>query len=597
MRKPRRGIEDLKDLGRIFREVQKIEKGFIAYGLVNAVLGGVCAYIGLFFVELVLERLESGTGSVQIIGVGILWILLYLSSLFCKRQYDSRLFPGFLGFVNQAAAVGMEMSYKRTMDAETLALAHRAQNAVSGSGVGLHKILTSAMEGVGNIIGCLATGAILGECSLWVPLYCLALIFLSNRVMLRVKKIQLNYQETTDEIQRKNMHLHLMMSDFTYGKDIRLLEAADWLLGKFRRIQKKGQELLSRVCSKTWKYNVIEAGIVFLREGGIVFYFIFCLTQGTIEISEFVVLLMGLRTFSDYGSRLMGNITDIYTQKKYMDGYFGYITMAREEQAGATGIQELCTVEFQDVSFHYPGSEHWVLKNFSLKICSGEKIALVGLNGAGKTTIVSLLCRFFEPTKGQILLNGIPISQIPIKEYYRLFAAAFQDAAIFSFSLRENITMREASERTPEDDIRIGSILKTVGLDEKIGKHTDYSKQNVSKRFDEQGMGFSGGEQCKLVLARALYKNAPCMLLDEPTAALDPIAEKELYEMIGKICGDKTVIFISHRMASAKFCDRIVFLKDGKVAEKGTFEELLKKKGEYAELFERQARYYEEERR
>ena len=236
-----------------------------------------------------------------------------------------------------------------------------------------------------------------------------------------------------------------------------------------------------------------------------------------------------------------------------------------------------------------------MLRHFSLQIKAGEKVALVGVNGAGKTTIISLLCRFFEPTEGEICINDIPISEIPIKEYYKLLAAAFQDATLFSFSLWENITMSQVTERTEERDLKVRELIKIVGLQNKIGDHVDYIKQNVSKRFDEKGVVFSGGEQCKIMLARALYKDSPCILLDEPTAALDPIAEQEVYKLMKEMCADKTMIFISHRMASARFCDRILFLQDGRILEDGNFQQLMAKKGEYEKLFNTQARYYAED--
>ena len=380
-----------------FREIHRQEKGLIAYGFLHAILAGVCTYISLLFIESVFVQLErrSGIWNTGIVSMGILWCVLSLAMLFCKRQYDSRLFPGFLGFVNQVAKVSMERPYSDTIDAWILALAHQAQNAVSGSGVGLHKIMTSAMEGLGNMIGCISAGAVLGRINWWIPLYCFILIIISNWVLLLSKKIQLNYQKVVDENQRKYMNFHLMISDFVYGKDIRLLKVADWLLKRFEEVQGAGIEILKKICEKTWKYSVLEITIVFMCEGGIVVYFVVMLMRGYVPASEFIVLLIGLRTFSDYGNRLMGNITDIHTQEKYVESYFEYIQLAEKEEPEPEGNWTLQSIEFCDVSFKYPGSEQWVLRNFSLKIEQGEKIALVGLNGAGKTTVVSLLCRFF----------------------------------------------------------------------------------------------------------------------------------------------------------------------------------------------------------
>ena len=582
----------------IIKEIHRQEKGLLAFGLIGAILNGLSTYISLFLTETLIKGAENRNEQwlVGVVTIGIGWCFISLLYLYCKRQYESRLFSCFLGFANQVAATGMNIPYSYTMNSETLALAQRAQNAVSGSGVGLHKMITSMIDGVGSFIGCIATGAILGSVNLWVPIYCLVLIVFGNCLLMRVKKIQISYQQLTDENQRRNMHLHLLMSDFAYGKDIRLFNAVSWLLEKFAQVQKLGEELLREVCKKTWAYRAMELVFIFLREGGTVLYFIVKLIHGDVLISEFVVLLMGLKSFSKYGNKLMGNIVDFYAQRIYINSYFEYKKMDEYEEKGTRKCPEvLHTIAFKDVSFRYGEETNWVLRHFSLQIKAGEKVALVGVNGAGKTTIISLLCRFFEPTEGEICINDIPISEIPIKEYYKLLAAAFQDATLFSFSLWENITMSQVTERTEERDLKVRELIKIVGLQNKIGDHVDYIKQNVSKRFDEKGVVFSGGEQCKIILARALYKDSPCILLDEPTAALDPIAEQEVYKLMKEMCSDKTMIFISHRMASARFCDRILFLQDGRILEDGNFEQLIAKKGEYEKLFNTQAKYYAED--
>ena len=582
----------------IIKEIHRQEKGLLAFGLIGAVLSGLSTYISLFLAENLIKGAENRDERwlVGVVTIGIGWCFISLLYLYCKRQYESRLFSCFLGFANQVATTGMNIPYSYTMNSETLALAQRAQNAVSGSGVGLHKMITSMIDGVGSFIGCIATGAILGRVNLWVPIYCFVLIVLGNCLLMRVKKIQISYQQLTDENQRRNMHLHLLMSDFAYGKDIRLFNAVSWLLEKFAQVQKFGEELLKEVCKKTWAYRAIELVFIFLRECGTVLYFIVKLIHGDVLISEFVVLLMGLKSFSEYGNKLMGNIVDFYAQRIYINSYFEYKKLGEYEEKETRKCPEvLHTIAFKDVSFRYGEETKWVLRHFSLQIKAGEKVALVGVNGAGKTTTISLLCRFFEPTEGEICINDIPISEIPIKEYYKLLAAAFQDATLFSFSLWENITMSQVTERTEERDLKVRELIKIVGLQNKIGDHVNYIKQNVSKRFDEKGVVFSGGEQCKIILARALYKDSPCILLDEPTAALDPIAEQEVYKLMKEMYADKTMIFISHRMASARFCDRILFLQDGRILEDGNFQQLMAKKGEYEKLFNTQAKYYAED--
>ena len=229
-----------------------------------------------------------------------------------------------------------------------------------------------------------------------------------------------------------------------------------------------------------------------------------------------------------------------------------------------------------------------VLKDFSLHIEAGEKIALVGVNGTGKTTLVKLLCGFYRPDRGKIRVNGVDIQRCRKEDLYGLFSAVFQDLYIDPYTVAENISMANEAETNME---RVEACLERVGLFKTIRSYPRHIHTYMAKSIEE-GMVLSGGQQQKLLMARALYKDAPVMILDEPTAALDPIAESETYESFHGLAGDKTVIYISHRLASTRFCDRIVFVKDGRNAESGTHEKLMDQEGEYARMFEVQSHYY-----
>ena len=238
--------------------------------------------------------------------------------------------------------------------------------------------------------------------------------------------------------------------------------------------------------------------------------------------------------------------------------------------------------------FSYQADAGKVLEHFSMKISPGEKIALVGVNGAGKTTMIKLLCGFYRPDSGQILIGGEDIGNFRKKDLLRLFSAVFQDIYIPPFSVLESVSMRE-QEKT--DRARAENCLRKVGLWEKISS-CEAGMDTPMTREIEEGIVLSGGEQQKLLMARALYKDAPILILDEPTAALDPIAESRTYEQFQEMASDKTAIYISHRLASTRFCDRICFLSGGRIAEEGTHEELMKKDGAYREMFLLQSKYY-----
>lgn len=247
--------------------------------------------------------------------------------------------------------------------------------------------------------------------------------------------------------------------------------------------------------------------------------------------------------------------------------------------------------EFKNVCFRYAGAKEDTIKNLNLSFPAGQRLAIVGLNGAGKTTFIKLILRLYDVTSGEILVNGYNINRFKRKEYYSLFAPVFQNVELFAFPLSENVSMKEP-EKT--DKIRAEECLKRAGMTEKLNSLEKGIDTEILKVLFEDGVDLSGGEKQKLALARALYKDAPIIVLDEPTAALDALAEYELYQNFDKIVSGKSAIYISHRLSSTRFCDKIAMFVDGQIIEYGTHTELLEKHGEYAKMFEVQAQYYED---
>ena len=241
------------------------------------------------------------------------------------------------------------------------------------------------------------------------------------------------------------------------------------------------------------------------------------------------------------------------------------------------------------MGFRYSGSDTWALRDVNLTLKPETKLAVVGENGAGKTTFVKLLTRLYDPTEGVIMMDGIPIQEYDYDSYMSAFSAVFQDYRLFSFSLEENVTLASTA-----DERRVENILRRVGLGEKLDDLPKGIHTAVYKNFDENGFEPSGGEGQRIALARALYKDAPIVVMDEPTAALDPRAEFELYQHFNELTKGKTAVYISHRLSSTRFCDEIMVFADGRIVERGTHEELMKREGVYAELFKMQAQFYKE---
>lgn len=270
------------------------------------------------------------------------------------------------------------------------------------------------------------------------------------------------------------------------------------------------------------------------------------------------------------------------------------ITSSRNRGKGIPVPHDRIDIEFKNVSFRYPNAENDTIRNISFRIRPGEKVALVGINGAGKTTIVKLLCGLYLPTEGEILLNGHPVNNYNIREYYSLFSAVFQDINLMPISIAENIAC--TTEKENIDRSRVMRALEEAGIGEKIKSLRDGIDTLYNKEVNPEAADFSGGEKQKLALARAIYLSRPMLVLDEPTSALDPIAENEMYLQFDKITENQTALFISHRLASTRFCDKILHLESGKIIEEGTHAQLMEKGGKYAEMFRLQSQYYQDEK-
>lgn len=263
---------------------------------------------------------------------------------------------------------------------------------------------------------------------------------------------------------------------------------------------------------------------------------------------------------------------------------------AGEKDGHITGIDlDEFEFQFENVSFKYPGHDNYVLKNINLTIKNGMKLAVVGVNGAGKTTFIKLIMKLYEPTEGRILLNGVDIKEYNRQEYFKLFSPVFQNVECFAMPIYQNVSFAD-EENTDMD--KVNAVLEQSGLKAKIDTYESGIHTNLLKIFDKKGIDLSGGEKQRLAMARALYKDGKVVILDEPTAALDALAEDRMYREFEDMIQNKTAIFISHRLGSTRFCDKIAMFEDGSVVEEGTHDELMKKDDKYAYMFRIQSQYY-----
>ena len=447
--------------------------------------------------------------------------------------------------------------------------------------------------------GLLLYGLILLRQSLLVPLLVLIpalLVFLLKRKAMRRDQ---ELRPAADEAARKMRYVEERGWDLRAGKDIRMYDLGGWLLGILRREQKTGETNVRLWENGYFAANLCDALLCFVRDAGAYVYFILQIVQGTLPVSDFVWYISVVASCQQACSallengELLGRLSFDYSRLRLFleSGEGDIFQRAGAEESGKTEA-EAVGIELEHVSFTYPGSRVPTLKDLNLTVRPGEKIALVGLNGAGKSTLVKLLCGLYRPTSGTIRVGGRPLSSFGREEYFSMIAAVFQDVKLLPLTIAQNVASDNGEDIDRE---RVRQCLSLAGLGEMVDSLPGKEDTPLGRGVLDDGIELSGGERQKVWMARAFYKEAPILILDEPTAALDPLAEQEIYEKYVQMSEGRTSLFISHRLASTRFCDRIWLMENGRITEQGNHEELMEKKGAYARLFEVQGKYYRKE--
>ena len=401
------------------------------------------------------------------------------------------------------------------------------------------------------------------------------------------------HREEKAEVNNRLDYIKGVLREREYAKEIRLFGIVNWANDLWEKNIRMLENFEFQKQKRLFFGNLLDVVLTFLKNAIAYSVLIAMTINGKISLSEFLLYTAAVTGYSTWVSGILQQLLTL--QKQSID-----ISILREffdweEPFRFEGGKELpkapYVFELKDVSYRYPEAEKDTIKHLNLRIEPNEKVAVVGLNGAGKTTLIKLLSGFLDPTEGQVLLNGTDIREFNRREYYDIFAAVFQEFSVLPASIQENVTQTLSDY----DEDKLDQSLEKADLSEKIDSLAGGVKSQITRRVYEDGVELSGGETQRLMLARVLYKDSPVILLDEPTAALDPIAENNIYLRYNEMTKGKQSLFISHRLASTRFCDRILYLEDGQIKEEGTHEELMEKNGKYAEIYGVQSKYYKED--
>lgn len=561
-------------------------------------LGAVCApftqYLWGFLSRLIVDRITGYDTGENLAAVICAFCAVRLVTVVLQTYYNSnwwRYISTRMKMTQEKNLKIMRIDFGHLEDSDVMDCCQKAERAVSNNNSGPEGMIREMASLLSNLSVAVAGLFILGVVN--PLLITLAVDFwLFNRISKEDK------EQVWDKLStwwRKNNYMENITRDFAAAKDIRMFGLTGWLMQKYQELMAERFEK-ERLHQRIWQRQRMMTCVTMLLSQGLIYaWLIYAVVTGRMTLGGFTLYLSSYNTFAGAVWMVMRGIAELIAKSREVDDFRSFMDFdGGDEDLGGiqVPVSEDYEFTFRDVSFRYPKAEQYALEHLNLTLKAGERLAVVGLNGAGKSTFIKLLLRLYEPTEGEILLNGVNVKEYNKHSYYKLFAPAFQTVELFAFPLAENVSMQPPQET---DCAKAKERLQDAGLSEKLAGLPDGVHTQMLKVIYDDGVDLSGGERQKLALARALYKDAPIVVLDEPTAALDALAESRLYENFDRLIGGKSAVYISHRLSSTRFCDRVAMFVDGKLAELGTHEMLMEQNGKYAEMFRIQAQYYVEE--
>lgn len=575
----------------LFKTTAKKYPFFFALKIFRMLVTTAMPFIALFISPLIVDEVVGDrnvnrliTLAALLIGLEMVFQLLNDLTTNYINRYSTRIERYFDILMSRHV---MELDFQLTEDKEALEQIEKARTGMDWYSGGVNGISDQFFFFLSNLI---KAAGFITVIAVYAPILLAVMVIytaVNSLFVLKRNKISIEAFAKLSKVNRLFGYFGWNIVDHRYAKDIRLYDAQGMMVNSWKENTAKSNSHWKWQGDKSFPLILASEYLDLGRSIFAYFYVALLAIRKVIGVGTFTQLVSAEAGLDNAIGGMIQNVTELIKRCNYAYEYVVFMDYPEALTKGNRPIEKKPhEIEFRHVSFAYPKTDRKVLDDVSIKIVPGEHLSIVGLNGAGKTTFIKLLCRLYDPTEGEILVDGIDIREYDYVSYMEQFAPVFQDFKLFAFSVKENIAFTDDTADTIALTDRVGLHDFVAGLD----KGTD---TNLFKFFDEEGVEPSGGEQQKIAIARALCKDAPVVILDEPTAALDPIAEYEIYKQFNSLVGGKSAFYISHRLSSCQFCDKIAVFSGGHIAEYGTHAELEKISGGiYAEMFEAQAKYY-----
>lgn len=576
-----------------FKDNLKIKLSLILYPITAGLIPIIEAFIMYYLVGLI----EKNTDLRTMIFVILAYSLIIFICSIISNQIEHRTYATYMGtrlstFIKATGPI-MEMDYGLGENSLFMAEFSRGFEPFSNNVEGLEGIYHDMYPLLANLVSFMIISVIMARLSPLIFILSIISILIQLGIRSFTNKYRHSHMGELNKVRRKTDAYYKEASDFRFAKDIRVFSFKDKFIEGFKPLVENVVKI-SRTFIKTEMYLSPVHAVLLVGIEALCFYFLTGkIIANDLTLKNLTLLITSVAIYSRVILNLVLNIGQSRSNLLYVSDGFDMLRADLKSEEGSEKINGPMSIEFRNVSFSYPLSSVNVLENLSFTIREKEKVAIVGVNGAGKSTIVSLILGLYKPTGGKILINGTNANDLDLKERYAAFATVLQNVDPLAVSIVENVA---ATDENIDRD-RVIDSLKKAGLGYKLDQLPKGIDTQMTRNIHDDGTLFSGGENQKLAIARALYKkNAGALIMDEPTAALDALAEEKIYRDLDEISKDKTLIFISHRLASTRFCDKIMLLDGGKITEYGTHDELLKQNGLYKEMYESQRKYYLEEK-